>query len=541
MQSIALFIAGFAFFLVGVKLFTSTLNQLTSLRFRTFITDYTPNDFVAALWGIAISLCTAGNTLITPCIAAGLLTVKALTLNRAILIFLWSRVGSCLFVYVAGFNLELFVLMLVGITGISYALSRPRRLATLMAAVFALGLILFGIQEIKSSSKLLVDQEWFFNLLNYTQSYPEMAFLAGVVFILIAQSLLGALVVNIGFVAGGLFNIEQAILFTYGLYLGEALLKTFYLPAFKRTFRRMISLLPIFYCTAFALGISSYIIEHLLGVGGVEKLYLALNISPRLYLAHVNFAAHVLTATLLTLYGRRLNKTIRHIGVITEKETAIRDVDIPPEILVDPAMTVALIQTEERRLVENLPLYMEYLRSGKSLKDPEILQSLNTQLSKNFETIRSIYSDLLVKSSYEEKTAALLLEGVERQNLLVSLEKNLFDFAVSCDRLRFAAAKEPDLSRKFLTFVEALDIIVLTLIDVINTQDSFNITTLKQITTERKDLMAEIKEQYDTHLSVEQKVELLNLLNLFESSIWLIKKLIPLVVVSTRRQVGEER
>lgn len=532
MESVAAFLAGFAFFLVGVKLFSSNLNQLTSLRFRMFITEYTPNSFMAALWGLVLSVFTAGNTFITPCIVAGLLTVKALTMRKAILIFLWSRVGSCLFIYIAGFNIQLFVLFLVGITGISWAISKPRKLKTLAAATFSLGLILFGIQEIKSSSKILVTQPWFEHLIQYTQSYPEIAFFAGVIFILFAQSLFGALVVNVGFVASGIFTMEQAALFTYGLYLGEAILKIFYLPAFKRLFKRMIALLPLFYASAFIFGILSYLIEKLFHLPLVEATYAKMGIAPRLYLAHLNFAFHLLTATLLTFNVGRIERWLKKIGALPKEAVAIHDVDIPAEILVDPAMTLALIQTEERRLIENLPLYMENVRRGVSLKTPEVQKILNSQLSKNFKMIRSVYSDLLEKSAYDEKISKLVLKGIERQNLLMSLENNLYEFCVSCDKLRFATANKPNLSKKFIDFVEALDIIILTLIDVVNTQDPFNIKTLQQITSERKDLMTEIKGQYETDLSPEQQIELLNLLNLFESSIWIVKKLTPFVIAA---------
>jgi len=280
MESIAELLAGFAFFLVGLKLFSSNLNQLTSHRFRAFITHYTPNDFVAGLWGSILSIFTAGNTFLTPCVAGGLLTVKALTLRKAIMITIWSRVGSCFYIYLAGINIKLFVMFLIGITGISYAISKPKKLTTLAASTFSLGLVLFGIQEIKSSTKVLVTLPWFENLIQYTYQYPFIAFIAGVLFIICAQSLFGALVITVGFVASGVFNIQQALLFIYGLYLGEAILKIFYLPVFKRAFKKTIVLLPIFYFVAFFIGTLFFIAEHLSGIPITDSFYSLLDTVP---------------------------------------------------------------------------------------------------------------------------------------------------------------------------------------------------------------------------------------------------------------------
>ena len=101
MSSVAAFISGFAFFLVGLKLFSANLNQITSKRFRVLITRFTPNDWMAGLWGVLLSLLTAGNTILTPCITAGFKTVKAIDFRKSIQIVIWSRVGSCFFIYLA--------------------------------------------------------------------------------------------------------------------------------------------------------------------------------------------------------------------------------------------------------------------------------------------------------------------------------------------------------------------------------------------------------------------------------------------------------
>ena len=524
MDSFAGFIAGFAFFLVGLKLFSTNLNQITSKRFRTLITRFTPNDCLAGMWGVLLSLLTAGNTVLTPCITAGFESVHAINFRKAIQIVLWSRVGACFFIYLAGFNIKLLVLIMMGIAGISFAINRPKRYANLTSSIFNLGLVLFGIQLIKGSTKVLIKLSWFHDIIDYTQQYPEIAFVAGVIFILGAQSLFGALVVTLSFIDSGVFDINQAILFMYGVYLGEAVLKIFYMTAFKGVFKQVMFLLPIIYFCTFLTGMLAYTL-HVMDIPFIQHYAHLWASSPKQELAHLNFGIHLFTIIFLSIGVSGVEKFV-YMVLGKPKTEEVKAIDIPDGILDDPVMTMSLIEQEKNRLIHMYPNYLENIRSGESVKEPLIHNNLHKYLKENLEDIHDIFNELLERSHYHPEISSELLLAIERQNLLNALEENLYNFCITVDKLREQTKSNLELSNKFLNFAEAMDATLLTMIDVLdNPKESFNLDILKKITSGREDFMKEIREQYSSQLAMAEKVELIGLINLFESNIWIVKKI----------------
>lgn len=524
MASIAQFIAGFAFFMVGLKLFSTNLNQLTSFRIRKLITQFTPNNWSAGLWGIVVSVLTAGNTFLTPFIAAGFRTVNALDLRKAIHLVVWSRVGACFYIYLAGFNIKVFILFLIGMAGTSFGLSKPKRYATFMAAVFSLGLVLFGIQEIKGATKILVDYDWYQQVVGFANQHAIVALAAGSLFILASQSLFGALVVVLGLLDTRIFGTPQALLFMYGVYLGEAILKMAYLPALKGPFKKMMSLLPGFYLVAFVVGISLHLAEAYLPVPLLEGVARQWAVNDLQFLANVNFGVHLITAVLLSLSVLGLEKIMNRLGESKDGTEAIAPVEIPSGLLDDPLITMELIQKEEQRLVGYLPRYMDHVRTGRSRRDPGIQTDLHQDLERNFQTIRAVYSELLHRGSYHEQISGRLLDNIERQNVLMSLEANLYNFCNTLDAMQSGLANDPALQNKFMGFLESIDVLVLNLVDILVTRDPFYIETMKALTSDRTDLLQEIRTQYTTNLSPDLQELLVRLINLFESSVWLIRK-----------------
>lgn len=531
MGSLAGFIAGFAFFLVGLKLFAANINQLTSDRFRIMMTRFTPNDWMAALWGIVLSLLTAGNTVLTPCIAAGFESVHAISFRKGIQIVIWSRVGACFFIYLAGFDIKLLVLLMMGCAGISFAINKPRKYVTMTSSIFNLGLVLYGIQLIKMSTKVLIKFRWFESIVEYTQLYPEIAFLAGFLFLIVAQSLFGTLVVALSFIDSGIFQFDQALMFMYGSYLGEAVLKVFYLAAFKGVFRQMMSLLPIAYSVIFGVGFLTYVLENLLGVPFLQSLAHANSSSYKIELAHINFMIHLLSAVFLSLSISKIESFVyRWIPLEDEEGEKIKEVDIPSQILDDPVTSLEMMHREELRMVRYFPKYMEFVRSGESLKDPVVHHDLHKQLKNNLEVIRINYCNLLNRSHYHQAISAKILQGIERHNLTMSLEENVYQFCLKIDQLRESVAGSTKLEGKFLNFIEAMDTILLSMIDVLDApKEEFYIDVLRQITENRDDYLSELQKHYSEDLSMQNQVDLKKVVNLFESSIWMVRKIAKVI------------
>jgi phosphate:Na+ symporter len=527
MEHLAGFIAGIAFFFVGLKLFSAELNHATSPRFRNLIMQSTPNDFVAGVWGIFLSIFTAGNTFLTPCIAASFESIQAITFRKAIQIVIWSRVGSCFYIYLAGFNIKLLILFMLGIAGIAFAFNKSKKYAALASGVFFLGLVLFGIQLIKQNTKYLVMQPWFSSIMEYTSDYPIIAFAAGFLFLMGAQSLFGTLVISISFLESGLFDINQSLLFIYGSYLGEAVLKIFYLPAFHDVFKQIMAMLPITYALACLIGLTIYGLETLFQVPIITPFMSFFASNTKQELANANFFIHIITAIILSSSISFIQKGLKKFFAKEETdEDVVKPIKIPSHMLEDPLMTMELIKKEEKILITHFLTYMQYLRDRTSEKNPRTFQNLHKKLKNNLEGIKSIFSDMLRQSMRHPEICAALINNIEQQNLLMSLEDNLYKFSVLVDKLRSSSKDDPTMYSKLLNFVEALDAMLLSMLDVIkDPKDEFNINILKTISSGREGFMKKIRDVYASQLKTEQQIDLFSIINFFESNVWIIKKL----------------
>jgi hypothetical protein len=357
------------------------------------------------------------------------------------------------------------------------------------------------------------------------------ALVAGVVFLLCSQSLFGALVVTMSFLESGVFDFNQTFLFAFGCYLGAAILKSFYLPAFKDVFKQLVAVIPVYYAVAFLISATLYFLENTLGVFSFTKLAMQWSTDQKIVFAHVNLIVHLLTTSILTLAMGPLMRFVNYMGTPKPEGVVIADVDIPIQVLDDPHMTLALIQMEERRLVEYFPDYFENIRSGKSRQHRELQQGLHTVLDTNFGVIDETFSNLLNRTSYDDNVSHLLLTSIALKDFLWKLEGNLYEFAETIGRLQAdgKGANDQLLQRKLSSFVESMDIILFSVIDAMSTLSEFDIGVVEKLTAERKGLMEEVGGLFRKSLSIEQQADLVNLVHLFESNLWVVGQIVKML------------
>ncbi len=538
MESIASFIAGFALFLVGIKLFTANLNQITTARFRLFIARFTPNDWLAGLWGIILSLFTAGNTFLTPCVAGGLTKVNALSLRKASQIVIWSRVGACFYIFLAGFDIKIAILFTLGISGISFVSNTPKSLSTFAASIFNLGLVLFGIQLIKSSTSFFVDLPWFNTVMNYTQQYPIIMFFAGAIFLLSSQSLFGALVVAVSFLNSEIFTMSQALIFVFGLYFAEGILKIFYMAAFKDTFKQVIALFPIIYFLIFLIGVFLYLIENTFHIPLLQAFARLISSDPKIQLATINLTLHIITSIIMSYNIATIQKKFLYkIYKKTTTEGFIEPLEIPSQVLETPTTTLDLIEKDLIRLGIHFSDYMENIRSGKSLTNTMIHNTLHSMLQMNFEATHSIFSKLLSRNNYHPRISSLILTKLESHNAISSLEDGVYQFAIMIDKIRLNHTHDI-VNRELMNFVEAMDTLLMSLIDILeNPEERFNEKIILEITEQRDDIMKNIRNHYALDLGATERSNLIGLISFFEKNIWLINKISKLELEAVKTTV----
>jgi Na+/phosphate symporter len=533
MAPIARFLAGFAFMLFGLKLFSLNINQLTSHRFRKLVTRFTPNAFFAMCWGTILSILTAGKAILTPCIAGALLSFQAITIEKASLMVIWSCVGSTFFVYIAGYKLKTFILMIIGIFGLGYVFNKPKGWKTSLACVFSLGLILLGIQEIKESAITLIQLPILQSAIDTTKAYPIIALLAGAAISFCIQNVFGTLVIGISLVDTGALELEQAMLYTYGAYFGEGTAKFLYLPAFSTVYKRLIILLPAFYLLTFFIGVSSHFIERYWEIPLYYQFVNNLTDDPKRFFAHFNLALQLTTGIIFSLGLPLIVCLIKKIGAKHADIDVVKPLEIPQPVLEDPDLTLMLVKKEEIRLFQYVPKYFENVRSGVSLENPDLHESLHEQLTENFHKLHEIYSGLLNENSYDPSIGDEILRSIELQEFVNSLESNIYLFSLEIDVLLKLTKDRPQLSDIILRFVEALDVIILTMLESLKHPEKNNLDALNKITSERGEILESIRNKFSKDLNAAEQSSLRKIVNLFESSIWIASKISSLASMET--------
>lgn len=525
MEAISFVLTGFAFFLLGLKFFSNSLSQVTGDRFSYLIAKFTPNNTMAGLWGAILSQISAGNMLLISCIAAGMRTIGAISLEKALLILNWSRVGSASYIYLAGFNIKLAIMIVLGLAGIAFALNRPKKYVPLASSIFNLSLVLFGIQMIKGATKPLAKLDWFQAFIDMASQEPVLYFFVGFLFLIFTQSFFGAMVIGLSFIEGEILSLHEAIIFTCGSYLGIAVTKLFYLLAFEKDFRRVISFLSVYYGLCTLLSLFFYLLELWGHLPLLTALASSFSDSPKIQLAHINLFYHLITATLLSFCMPSICSWIGYFfGKVDQDQQDKERFFIPEQMLDHPEITFSLLYKEIHSLSGKIRELIAHTQREKSWEKSKELENAHKRIQKRCHEIREIFSQLVKRSAYESVSKSLL-EEMETHNHISNLAESAYCFCKSIDKMKKLTFENAHLQETWSHFVEAYDVLCLMAQDVLEKPSTSNLSDLRQVTSDRGELMRQIRDNNSMQIATDQQIDLLEVIHHFESSIWILRKL----------------
>lgn len=400
-------LAGYALFLVGLKEFTQRLNQLSSESFNHIVQKGTSNCLLSIISGLLLGILSAGNIILSVCIAGAAHVLNILSAHKTLFLVNFSRLGSCLYIFLASFNLKLAILLVMGIAGIGFAIGRPQKWQVGMGLLFQLALVLFGIQLIKTSADLLDDNPFVLQLISYTQSYPFVSFLAGAFVMLLSQSLFASLVICISFVGSDAFSLDEALLCTAGIYFLLALTRYFYLFAFDKNFRFAMGFIPVYYFIATALAIMIYFaldpLVHSFSFMAPFATWGAKN-----QLAFLNFVIHFICTLSLHPFlpyfypKKKASKKLSH--------------SIPEEVFSAPSLALAYLKQGFEKTLKHLEMSINPAEK----QAPEALNKLYNASKKSLGAYETLLKALVERSTLSSKQEALVKYS-DRLFLLKSL------------------------------------------------------------------------------------------------------------------------
>jgi phosphate:Na+ symporter len=515
-------IAGLGLFFTGVKMVGTNLKQLTSRRFRLLVSKWADNGWLLGLWGAVSGAITQSMSALT-FIVISLISSGMMSVKNALPIILWANTGVSILVILAVLRIEFLVLVLLGVSGLCFAFEKSFKHRNLVGAILGVGLLFYGLTLMRVSAAPVSESEWFQSLLIHTTDSYALAFMAGAFLAFVAQSAAAVSVVAITLTKAGLFNVDQTMMIIYGTNVGASFTTWFLSTGLKGTAKQLamsqvffnnlggLLFVPLFYLELYT--------QLPLVKAGVTSV--TTNIEQQMALVYLVF--NLVISIALSFALNPYHRLLQRFWPPTQEEDESKVTFIHEKALNDPETAMDLVEKEQLRLVERLPLYMAGLRSALSAGEKFNLSSIHDPFKSVSTEVQFFLNELHAKD-LPRLSSDRFLNLLNRQNNIDSIEDNVYRLAVSV----YGSNCSDNLKELILNFVEGLDAILLTAVDAVEGQDKSDVETLIKITSDRGGLMGKIRDIYlssEHQLSPDEKSLLLYITNLFELIIWLLRRL----------------
>ncbi|MBI4859962.1 MAG: hypothetical protein HY815_06825, partial [Candidatus Riflebacteria bacterium] len=153
-------LAGLGLFFAGIKLLSSSMQQLASARLRQLInrTASRPivSRFLGVMGGFLMQKPSGVIAILTSMQANGLINLR-----QAMPIVAWCNVGMALLAFFVVIPISTLVAYILGITGFLMMFCTNRKRVTTVTAVFGAALLFYGLEEMKRGTGDLRSFAWF--------------------------------------------------------------------------------------------------------------------------------------------------------------------------------------------------------------------------------------------------------------------------------------------------------------------------------------------------------------------------------------------
>ncbi len=520
----ALFLAGLALFFHGVGGIRSHLNGLGSRRLRKQLSRWARHPVLAGAWGFLFGAITQSSTAVA-FILTGLVSGGLMTTARALPIVAWANLGTAVLVFFVSFNLHLAFLYVLGVSGLALAFNvGAARFRPVIAALFSVGLLFFGLQMMKSAFAPLSGFAWFGDLVAFIHGSVLATFVLGMLLRLLVQSSSAIAVIAIALAHGGLFSGEQAAMMMYGTGVGVGL-SVFLLSSNLRGVPRQLALYQAVINGASGLTLCAlFYVEKLTGVplaiGLAERL--TSDDSLRLAFAFLFLQSTAVCAALL--FSRFAVQWLEKLSPPTDEQDLSRPRFLSDEALADPESALDLVEKEQLHLLGHLNGQLATVReetASSATVSAEVLHRAVAAVGAEVEVFLRELAGLEV----DHQTSRRVLALERRLALIGSLNDTVHAFVETFTRLRAG----PPLDGTFVdNLAESLNTLILSALDAAGSGDPGDIDLLLRMTADRGDLMERLRRNLlagPQPLDHHQKSHLFYLTSLFERAVWLLRQL----------------
>jgi phosphate:Na+ symporter len=511
---LALYLAGLSFFFTGVSGISDNLRQLSGQRFREWLSRATHHPVMAGLLGTALGVVTQ-STSVVAFVLSGMTASGVLPMSRALMVLACANLGTAVLVFIATLDLHMPILYLIGISGLILAFKLWDRWKPAFAGVLSIGLVFFGLDMMKQVFKPLTATPGFTAVSGFFDYWPDAAFFVGLLMRTVIHSSAAVAAIGITLNKGGFLAEFQSMMSMAGLGVGTAI-ATYLLSSNLRGVPRQIALFQaITNVAAGVLFAALFIFERASGISllihGVD--HLSPSVAGRMAIMYFCFNLTIMLVSLAVLPWAPT--WLERLCPPTPEQDLSRPMYLQTEALRSPETALDLVALEQVRLVRGLQRYLDIAR-GESEFELESLHGAAGELG----TKIAEFLDALVGKSISASLAARVIAFQRKEETIRALEDNIYLFAETLHDQTGAAAMANRL-------VEALDTIVLTAIDALQSKDKMDLDLLMKLTDDRGGMMERLRNRInvDGTENVGNIAALHYATTLFERNVWLLRQL----------------
>lgn len=525
--------AGLGLFFTGIRLIGHNLKQMTGRRLRALVGKAVADSRSATLYGLAAgAVMQSVNAVIF--LLSTLVSTGVITTRQALPLINWANLGTSMIVLVASVNLHLAVLTLVGLTGVAYylRLDQSARYRHLVGLLLGLGLLFLGIDFIKAGAAPLKYAPWMQDLLKPTAQSVSLGFLMGVAVTLVAQSSSTVTVVAMTLAAAGLLDLSHGSAVVLGAGLASGISAWMLGHNLPGSARQLVTYQLILKTSGVAAFGALLLLEAYTGLPLFMAAFRALGLTPAMGLAAVYVLLQIISDLAVHPFHHAIEHFLAHHHPPTDEEVLGKPHFLTDQGLAEPETALALVDCEHHRLLQDLPGFVDALRSDnpQTRYATDVLMGAGTAVARECDHFITALADQHRSRDVLERTIVLR----ERNDLIMSLQETVHDFHMAA-----AEKDQPEPVRHLLhSLTESLHMILALLADTHHTPDTDDLDMLRTLTQDRSDMMDAVRRRL---LSMGESLPPANqqtvfaCTTLFERAVWLVRKHVLSLGVLTRR------
>jgi phosphate:Na+ symporter len=485
----ALIFGGAGIFLVGIHFAGDYLQQMTSGTVSEIISRVSKNKVGMFLWGLFLGFFTQSGKatafILSDFVQAGLIKPR-----QAAPMVYWGNAGSSLIAFVSMLSVKIFALMLLGVTAFGLTFHYPKKLVQGYGAMFGLGMIMFGLFLVKNGAAGFAGMEEVSELVQFIHGAYFLCFAAGLVLTLVVQSNIAIMLIAIAMASAGLFGLEEATVVIFGAQAGTGILTWIFSYHSKGSAREVVITQISFDCIATLVFVVFFYLEQLFGLPLLMALARSVSESISAQAIFVALAFQFGAAGLLVLLRGPVFSWIEQNFPPSATEVLSETKFLHKNAADSPETGLLLVEREQDRLLERLPLYITALReeSAGKRESPGTYHAAFITISEKINETLAEISRLGLNAASSDG----LIRTTKMQEQLRRFEDIVFHLTTEMSR-RDISARARELANAIM---ESADFIMLTAIDAILSRDESEIDTLEMLTQDRGALMTKIRHNY---------------------------------------------